>query len=95
MTYYKLHMRLTPFSQRSCEGFRTEYSTPNELAEGNVRNEMNDSTIEESFFSQIILCFVSMFYSNTMTPQSQVNVLKLKVLRLSSQNLSGLECART
>jgi hypothetical protein len=72
-----------------------EYGTPNELAWGNVQNEMNDFIIEESFFSQIILFFVSISYSNTMTPQSQVTMVKLKLLRLSPGNLSGLKCIRT
>jgi hypothetical protein len=51
MTDCKLHIRLTPFLQRSCKCFRMEYGTPNELAWQNVKNEMNDFTIEESFFS--------------------------------------------
>jgi hypothetical protein len=65
--------------------------TPNKLASRNVINEMNDFTIIESVFSWMILCLVSMSYSNTMTPRIQATVVKLKPLRLSPRNLSHLE----
>jgi hypothetical protein len=71
-----------------------EHVTPNKLAWGNVKNEMNDIPITERFSSHIILRFVSWSYSNTMTPQSQATVVKLKPLRLLPRNLSGLECAK-
>jgi hypothetical protein len=54
-----------------------EHISPNKLAWGNVKNEMNDFTIEESFFSHIILRFISTSCSNTLKPQSQATVLKL------------------
>jgi hypothetical protein len=88
-------MRLTPYPQRYCKCFRKEHITLNKLDWGNVRNEMNNFTIEESFSSQIILHFVSTSYSNTMTLQIQATVVKLKPLRLLPRNLSGLECAKT
>jgi hypothetical protein len=71
-----------------------EYGTLNELAWGNVKNEMNDFTIVESFFFQIILHFISMSYSNTMIPQSQATMDKLKPLRLLLENQSSLERAK-
>jgi hypothetical protein len=72
-----------------------ENGTSNELPWGNVKIERNDPTIVESFFSQIILLFLSTFYNNTMTPQSQATLVKSKALRLSPGNLSGLECVKT
>jgi hypothetical protein len=83
------------FPSEILQCFRMKHVTPNELAWGNVKNEMNDFTIAESFSSQIILHFVFTSYRNTRTPQSQATVVKLKPLRLLPNNLSGLECAKT
>jgi hypothetical protein len=71
-----------------------EYGTPNELTWGNVTNEMHDFTIEKSFSSQIISCFIFTPYSNTTTLQRKATVVKQKPLRLSPVNLSALECAK-
>jgi hypothetical protein len=95
MTYCKLHIRLTAFPQRSCKCCRTEHVTPNRLAWGNVKNEMNDFTIRKSFSSHIILHFISTSHSNTTIPQSQVTVVKLIPFRLLPRNLSVLECLKT
>jgi hypothetical protein len=76
MTYYKLCMRLTTFPERSCKSFRMEHGTSNNLAREYEKNEMNSFNIEERFFPQIILCFICMSYSNTITPQSQATVVK-------------------
>jgi hypothetical protein len=88
-------MRLTHFPQKSYKYFKTGDSTPDELAWGNMTNEMNNSTIEESFFSQIMLLFISTSCSDTTPPQSRAMVVKLKSLELSLGNLSGLECVKT
>jgi hypothetical protein len=75
--YCKLHLRLTPFPQRSCKYFRLEHITPNKLAWGIVNNEINDFMIPESFSFGTILCFTPTSYSNITTPQSHATVVKL------------------
>jgi hypothetical protein len=78
-------MRLTPFPQRFYKCYRTEHITPNELAGGNVKNEINDFPIDY---------FTSTSCNNTTTLQSHATVVKLKPLRLLPRNLSGLKYVR-
>jgi hypothetical protein len=56
---------------------------------------MTNLTIAESFSSSIILRFVPISHSNTMTPQGKATMVQLKPLTWLPGNLSNLECEKS
>jgi hypothetical protein len=71
-----------------------ERVTPNMLALGIVRNEINYFMIMQSLSSQTTNHFVAIFYGNRIRYQNQTTMVKQKPLRLLPENISCFEYAK-